>query len=945
MAALCSLFNSHKQPNRTKELTWPELVQMVKQPLTFKTEEILSKNDDGQMVMMSHKMAGNLACISATDCVVKTKTGIEEHNKMSYLRVDSDDGDFTIRELAQGLVNIGFNTFAIHSSWRHSAQLAKLKVMIPLSEPVDLVTWQNLQERVTDAMGTDPCMNKRVQISYIPATYLGGLYEEYVHEAGEHNLALLPALPPPPPIQVREASLFNQDEGSIIDLFCSDNSIGSILLSAGYRQKGKKWMNPESSSGVAGGRITVGDSGKEYFWTDNQSDRCHGFSLDAFGVHCAIFGCDQKEFAAELGREEYIQFTKDKQIAYAKKMDEGAQITVEGVDYAAQLEALNQSAIQTMNHSFVNQAPTAALIQQKVAPVCAAPIENVQPVAKPNPFFEGITAPANGTYDEAHPNPFFEGIVPSADGSHDEALLYNFFEGITNTTGTYDEALDNDLIAKPQTAKEVHVSAIMSKPQFEEVLPEKDEQQQSEFLEFKFETPVDQSIDIHNAPGVVGEAIKYINKMGRKPRKTLAVSTALSSVGCVGGLSHVDTVYGATSNIFCFNVAGSGSGKEAILQAGGAIIDASGLGACVMGKIKSEQEIYRNLIRSQASYYNIDEIGEVLGKITSSTETYMTGIIGTLMALYSKANGRMKLGGDELSDIQEATSKRVKALEKKIENNEDKGDLAKRELDKLLIFRSYLEQNILLDPFLAISGCTTPEMFGKIATRENVLSGFIGRSLMFREHNDTPQTYANFQPHEEFPEGLAHNLRKIRNVGDQDLIEVGRIQNYDRKEEILTNPEAKEWLDALAYNIYSQAEESSKTDGLQAIYNRQFELILKVSMILAIGDGKTRTLAHVKWAQKVVAGDVETKVELVSSNDDEVAKDATAEEKLEMLKQKVHSFLVKKGTEFLPSAISRNIRGSKKAEIELALISLIKLGYVVAVISQGKKTKYKTVSK
>lgn len=847
MPALYSIYTSHKQQLTNTVGTWADLKETVANPRTFSKE--LSDNRDSDGELISNKYF--LRCLAAHNCNAKTKEAIKNHNSMSWLRVDSDENFYTIPELTKALVNLGINTFVIHTSWSHKESFNKLKCLIPLAAAVTLDDWSNLQERLTEALHTDECMNNMTQISYEPATYPGHCYEHYTHEAGAHDFSLLPQLKPKPVMQKREKMQY--DGESLIEEYNSRFDWDFELSASGYKKKGKKWLSPTATSKIAGGSVFTGDDGKQLFHTHHASDPIHALgAVDGFGFTCLMENKTPSELVLSLSTGELKEWNKQKQKEFAESKE--------------QAPVISDSDLEKFTKIFEKKKETL------------------------HPLFGNIKA-ANGAY------------------------------------------------AMPKET-ETAVQKVMKTVQF---APKNHQPEKIDYTtpSYVFPTPVDESIDLYSAPGLVGECVNYINSVGRKPRLTLAVSTALSCLGMVGGLTHVCAEYGATSNLFCFNIAGSGSGKEAVLQAGNEIIQQSGITNSLFGKIKSEQEIYRNLINSQAAYYNIDEIGEVLGKITASTESYMTGIIGTLMSLYSKASGKINLGGDELADIKERTSKRTAMLTKRIEENEDKTGTAQQEIDKLADFIENLNAGVLVDPFLAISGCTTPELFSKIATKQNVLSGFIGRSLMFMEHNDTPRSNPNFNHSCSFPVNLSHELKKVFNIGSQKTISVGRTQNYGRKIQVTTTGEAKEWLRALQYNIETQAIEHSKTDGLHPIINRQFELILKVSLVLAIGDGKVRTLEHVKWAQFLVSRDVETKIDMVNGNNEDDEKEPI--EVLEDMTSKIEKFLANKEGAFLPSRIRASIRGLDAKTATKILLMLAKQGRIVAVEEAGKKTKFKSI--
>ena len=214
MNALYSIFNHHLNPNHSEVGTWETLKQAVANPKYFESEFTGAVDKNGEKV--THK--NGLRCFSATDCQTKTNGGIDQHNQMHFLRVDSDDGTYSVKELTMALVNLGFNSFVIHSSWRHKPHHPKLKCLIPLEIPFNVDIWQNLQERVTEQLGTDPCMNKRGQISYEPATYKGAEYLHHIQDAGAHDFGRLPMLAPLPVAPIREKAAFNDDEHSIIEL-------------------------------------------------------------------------------------------------------------------------------------------------------------------------------------------------------------------------------------------------------------------------------------------------------------------------------------------------------------------------------------------------------------------------------------------------------------------------------------------------------------------------------------------------------------------------------------------------------------------------------------------------------------------------------------------------------------------------------------------------------
>ena len=83
----------------------------------------------------------------------------------------------------------------------------------------------------------------------------------------------------------------------------------------------------------------------------------------------------------------------------------------------------------------------------------------------------------------------------------------------------------------------------------------------------------------------------------------------------------------------------------------------AGVQAAVHGGFKSEQETMRNFLRHQAAFYSIDEFGLTLRKLDNASKrggaSYLEGIIGFIMSVYSKANGFLPITGDLKEELTE----------------------------------------------------------------------------------------------------------------------------------------------------------------------------------------------------------------------------------------------------------------------------------------------------
>lgn len=450
-------------------------------------------------------------------------------------------------------------------------------------------------------------------------------------------------------------------------------------------------------------------------------------------------------------------------------------------------------------------------------------------------------------------------------------------------------------------------------------------------------------INIKKAPGLVGECINYINGCTRYPRENLAVSAALSAVSSIGGLRFEDETYGVTPNLFCFNVAGSATGKEAIQQAHSDLMIECGIGKAVYGGIKSEQEIYRNVVKNQLVGYLIDEFGITLNKIEQSSRggsaSYMAGVIGALMSIYSKANGKLPLGADFAEGLIKEIGQQIAAIQKMIDENTAK-DFHTEKMKSLQCLYTELSEGYIDQPFLTLSGYTTPATFNELVTYAQATNGFIGRAILFEEKDNNPRVKKGFKKNK-ISENLSHELKKLRCGGFAEVMESPRVEFKHSKTKILTDSDAVSLLDEIQDELHEKAEHAMETNGLEAIARRAFELVLKVSMILAMGDGGIRTIEHVRWSYALIKQDLNNKTNLTSANMAEHEKNASTE-----VLTKVRHHLDKNNSITLGS-IANKLRKLDKENIEKALNFLVSTGEAEEVHPTNNKgrqaIKYKLI--
>lgn len=427
-------------------------------------------------------------------------------------------------------------------------------------------------------------------------------------------------------------------------------------------------------------------------------------------------------------------------------------------------------------------------------------------------------------------------------------------------------------------------------------------------------------VDLTRPPGLTGIVAEYADSKSRRPRRHLAVGAALMGLGSIYGLHYTDDMDSASTNLMVFGVAGSRTGKESLEQAVGDIIRAGGMADAISGKIKSEQEIIRNLVRHQCAYHIIDEIGLELQKLKNARikggTPYLEGVIGTLISVFGKSNGIMALTGDAKAEIRKEISQRIAMLTRKMDEGETGLEDSKREAEEAL----RRSETGLERPFLSLIGFTTPVTFDSLMDFETATNGFVGRSIIFNERETAPRSKPNWRPPQGLPDNAARTIAMLASGGHSDS-SGGRIEHYGAKTVIPTDERAKAMLGAVVEWLEDQAVDNKGSTGLESLYLGAYELVTKVSLILAVPEG-VRTAEHVRWAFALIKRDVEAKARLVVAND--MSKDSPAV----ALKARILNMVDGEEGETLRVIAHRLRRTARKEDVEKAVRDLIDAGRV-----------------
>ena len=449
-------------------------------------------------------------------------------------------------------------------------------------------------------------------------------------------------------------------------------------------------------------------------------------------------------------------------------------------------------------------------------------------------------------------------------------------------------------------------------------------------------------IDLKRPPGYIGDLTAWINSQCLYPRENLAVAAALCAVSGLAGMRFIDELDDMSANIIAFCVAGSGTGKEAVQQAYLKIMRAASTQGAVHGGFKSEQELMRNLLRHQAAFYSVDELGLVLRKLENASKrggaSYLEGIIGLVMSVYSKANGYLPITGDLKEETRETIKRDLAKVEKEI-NDLPKDSSHDLKLGKLEELREHHRESLdkiddgLDSPYLTILGYTTPVTFNESMSFEQATNGFMARAMIFDDLETNPKRKKKFKK-QAMSEALENSIRNLYAPGVFDVLDTGgRVGFTGSKTVVPTEPEAVDLLERVYETFHALADEHKGNTGLEAIPRRGYEIAAKVSLILALPGG-IRTTEHVKWAFALAMKDVDRKIKLAYSCEKPAESDGLA--------AKVLSLVDSDHGETL-GVLSNRMRGTPKKQLEELLLKMSEKGMLRAEESVHPYSKKKVV--
>ena len=392
------------------------------------------------------------------------------------------------------------------------------------------------------------------------------------------------------------------------------------------------------------------------------------------------------------------------------------------------------------------------------------------------------------------------------------------------------------------------------------------------------ELPFDASAyDPKRPPGFVGKLAQWMNGNSYdEPLEHLTTISSIAAVGNIVGLHTTDDLTDVSTNLLVLCIAESASGKESVNQSYAKIMEASGMSGALAGAIKSKQEICRNLIEHQAAFYLIDEMGEVLRTIENAKKrggaAYLEGVTGEIMSIFTKASGTYSVSGDTRRDLVAVLQKEIAQIENRLSSgsgSQSDEELIERKKDAI----KSIQTVGIVRPFLSLIGYSVSASMDSVMTPEMAMNGFLSRALLAIEEKDNPKPVKGSIGMRPIPETYVNTLRYLASTGSFSM-DSGphRLEFYGERKKIKTTPEAKALLDRLRDWQWEYAEHHRETSGFTPLIRRSWELISKISTILA-APGGIREREHVEWAAMYVKRDIDRKIRHIRSAQARESKD------------------------------------------------------------------------
>lgn len=308
--------------------------------------------------------------------------------------------------------------------------------------------------------------------------------------------------------------------------------------------------------------------------------------------------------------------------------------------------------------------------------------------------------------------------------------------------------------------------------------------------------------DLLTVPGILGQAVSWINATARKHQPLFAVQAALA-LGSVAIGRRFRTDNGNWSALYFLNVGASGSGKEHAKFAVERALEAASLGHLIgVGRFASESGVLSSLIDKPAQLSALDEFGKMLQSAAMAQNFADRNTLKFLMETWGRADGVLRPVGYSTAGM---SSKQAE-------------DLARRMVRK---------------PSLTLIAMSTPEtLFGGLTTAA-VSDGFLNRFLAV--HSDVGRQMARTVVDMDPPEDLVTWLQEVGSAtqGSGNMAGIRVAHDMEPAPVVLELDDgARQVFSAFEAEMH-HAMAALDSEGLAEMLTRATEMAMRLSLITA----------------------------------------------------------------------------------------------------------------
>lgn len=201
----------------------------------------------------------------------KTKTTIEQHNSFTMLWADIDTGSREAADIQSDLEILGIASYVIYGTASSTETDKRWRVLVEINQAIDCEHWSTLQHYLCNKLSGDTCATKLTQIAYLPIINSDNQSQYYDYKIGdgdpldiagtfaidairyreEQEAISLKKAEAAPPAKPRTISLTG-GQISPVDAYNQSHELVELLKAYGFRKIGRKYLHPNSTSGIAG---------------------------------------------------------------------------------------------------------------------------------------------------------------------------------------------------------------------------------------------------------------------------------------------------------------------------------------------------------------------------------------------------------------------------------------------------------------------------------------------------------------------------------------------------------------------------------------------------------------------------------------------------------------------------------------------------------------------